>query len=156
MLTTTTGSGPSSPTSRFGDVEQIANRVGREGELWQETHSWAESDHLGEVGLGVGGHEDHRERCRRRAMKPLGEFEAALGAQRDVYQRDVGVQFTVKPQRFSTIGRHTDNADPRAFEHRARGVAKFRAVVNDQAAHAATRGNSQPQLRRCGRAPHTH
>jgi hypothetical protein len=38
---TTTGSGPSSPTLRSGDVEQIANRVGREGGLWQEAHSWA-------------------------------------------------------------------------------------------------------------------
>jgi hypothetical protein len=76
------------------------------------------------------------------AIKLLGEFESALGAQVDVYQRDVGVQFPVKPQRFSAIGRHTDNGDPRALEHRDRGVAKFRAVVNDQAAHVATRGNS--------------
>jgi thiamine monophosphate synthase len=53
------------------------------------------------------------------------------------------MQVFVIPKRLSAIGRLTDNADSRALEHGARGVAKFSAVINDQTAHTAARRNTQ-------------
>src|SRR5258705_13699731 len=54
------------------------------------------------------------------------------------------MQIFVTRQRLSAIRRRTDNADSRTLEHGARGVAKIRAVVNDQTAQIATRGNTHP------------
>ena len=81
-------------------------------------------------------------------MKLFGELEAALRAQVDIDKRDVWVQILVKPKRLSAIGCHTDDADTRTCEKRARSVAEISAVINDQTAHGATRGRTPDQRRR--------
>ena len=75
----------------------------------------------------------------RQPVELLGEREPVLPAKVDVDQRYVGVQAFVIPKRLSAISRLTDNADSRALEHGAHGVAKLGAVVNDQTAHIAAR-----------------
>ena len=81
--------------------------------------------------------------CGAHAVELLREREPVLAAEVDVDQRHVGMQIFVIPKRLSAIGCLTDYADSRALEHGARGVAKIGAVVNDQTAHIATRGNTQ-------------
>ena len=81
-------------------------------------------------------------------MKSLDDLEPVFSAQVHIDEDDVGTQLGVTPKSLIAIGGGTDNAETRALEHGARGVAKIGAVVNDYAAQGEIHRYTFPQLRR--------
>ena len=93
--------------------------------------------------------------CGARTIELFGELESIFAAKVDVDQRDIWMEILVKPKRLSAIACLTDNAYAGPLEHRACGIAEFRAVVNDQAAHVGSRGKHTSELRRCSPSLHS-
>jgi len=95
---------------------------------------------IGVVLLGVGGDQDHGSWFPVGVVLELpGDLEAALGAEVDFDQGDVGPQLVGEPERLGAGGRHADARHPLAFEQAAGGVQEEAAVVDDQAAQHAPR-----------------
>ncbi|AFP37434.1 hypothetical protein MSMEI_0954 [Mycolicibacterium smegmatis MC2 155] len=123
--------------------EQVLDCGHRQRELRYEPDSGARRDHLREVLLVVRRDQDHRGWPRLKiAEKFLGELKPALGAQRDVHQDHIGLQFAAEHHRLGTVGGDADYLDPATVEHRGGSRAKTRTVIDDETTHHASTDRS--------------
>jgi len=128
-----TPGGRENPTGRIiviAATEEVADGAGRQGGLAQESHRRARRDHVGEVLLGVGGHQYHR-RTASVPMELLGKFEAALRAEIDVDQYHLRPQLFGAPERLGAGCGHADDRDPLELEQATRGLEERRVVIDD-------------------------
>jgi uncharacterized protein YbjT (DUF2867 family) len=118
-------------------VDDLADRLCRELRLRQEARCRARGDEIREVGLGVGRGQDDR----RRIALPVAilgqvprELQAALLAEEDVDQDDVGTQGLEQTERLG-IGRGDgDDAQTFPLQEYARNLEERFVVVDDQTA----------------------
>ena len=111
-------------------TEEVADGVGRQGGLTQESQCRTRRDHVGVVLLGVGGYQYYR-RGTCVPMDFFGEFEAVIRAEIDIDQCHVRPQLRDEPERLGAGRRRADNGDSLALEQPTRGVDEDRRVIDD-------------------------
>ena len=94
---------------------KVEDGAGRQVGLGDEADRRTPGDHVREIFGDVGGDQYHR-RGRLGNVKLFGHVEAALAAEFDVNQCDVGMQRGETPRCFLARGGHADDGDALMFE----------------------------------------
>lgn len=115
-------------------VEELLDSAGRDRCLGKKSDRRAGRDQLGIVLFRAGGNQDDRRPVASLKVKLASKVEAALTAEIDVDQSDVGAKLRSASQRLGTVGRQADNCDVLTLQKVSGSAKEPRAVIDNQTA----------------------